>query len=536
MTSQSPLLRRGLFLWVILSFTIGFYLLPILPGKAQQQGGKTLYLPTVSYIPEAKGGIPGMPSSPRQPPVLPTGGQEFFVSPSGSSSGDGSRARPWDLTTALDHPAAVRPGDTLWLLGGVYGGGGSTRYTSRLEGTGERPILVRGYPGERARVNGGILAEGAWTWFWGFEIFNSSTERTGDAVDRPPGLYLMGRGHRAINLVVYNTGHPGIGFWSEVGDGGEVYGCLIWGVGTYDTDRSGRTRGSAIYAQNQSGTRRIYENISFRNFTTGMKAYAEEGYVNGFDFEGNITFENGDRLIFVSGRDNPVTNLRMVENYSYRTPSESDAPVRLGYAEVDQNDAIIQNNYFVNGTNEDGAFWVKRFRSLTVTGNVFVSPNMEATWIRPVGTATTVWDHNRYYGGSASPFRMDTATYSFSGWQSRTGFDANSTYSTSRPSGVNAFLRPNQYDANRANLVIYNWDRTDSVNVDLSSFLRPGQRFEIRDAQNFFGSPAVSGVYAGGTVSIPMNLTAVSEIPGETPFRNVHTSTEFGAFVVFRLP
>jgi len=39
-------------------------------------------------------------------------------------------------------------------------------------------ILVRQYPGERAIVDGGIQAEGAWTTFWGFEITNSSSSRT----------------------------------------------------------------------------------------------------------------------------------------------------------------------------------------------------------------------------------------------------------------------------------------------------------------------------------------------------------------------
>ena len=47
--------------------------------------------------------------------------REFFVSPGGSAKGDGSIKSPWDLVTALKHPSAVRPGDTIWLRGGVYG-------------------------------------------------------------------------------------------------------------------------------------------------------------------------------------------------------------------------------------------------------------------------------------------------------------------------------------------------------------------------------------------------------------------------------
>src|SRR5262249_29737293 len=40
---------------------------------------------------------------------------DFFVSATGSPAGDGSKANPWDLQSAFNHPAAVRPGDTLWL-------------------------------------------------------------------------------------------------------------------------------------------------------------------------------------------------------------------------------------------------------------------------------------------------------------------------------------------------------------------------------------------------------------------------------------
>src|SRR5690242_6677978 len=45
---------------------------------------------------------------------------DFFVSPTGSPSGDGSFTKPWDLATALAGPAEVTPGSTIWLRGGLY--------------------------------------------------------------------------------------------------------------------------------------------------------------------------------------------------------------------------------------------------------------------------------------------------------------------------------------------------------------------------------------------------------------------------------
>jgi hypothetical protein len=74
----------------------------------------------------------------------------FFASSTGTSAGDGSQARPWDLRTALSQPGAVRPGDTIWVRGGTYAGG----HSSALNGTATAPIVVRNYNGERATVDG----------------------------------------------------------------------------------------------------------------------------------------------------------------------------------------------------------------------------------------------------------------------------------------------------------------------------------------------------------------------------------------------
>jgi len=45
---------------------------------------------------------------------------EFQVTPTGSSTGDGSAAKPWDLQTALNQPSTVQPGDTIWIRAGVH--------------------------------------------------------------------------------------------------------------------------------------------------------------------------------------------------------------------------------------------------------------------------------------------------------------------------------------------------------------------------------------------------------------------------------
>ena len=76
----------------------------------------------------------------------------------------------------------------------------------------------------------------------------------------------------------------------------------------------------------------------------------------------------------------------------------------------------------------------------------------------------------------------------------------------------------------------------DAVSIDLSPILEPGDAFEIRDAQNYFGPPVASGTYAGKSVEIPMGGTAVAAPVGTPVKPYVHTPKEFGAFVVRRVP
>src|SRR6185312_9465418 len=89
-------------------------------------------------------------------PTLPNGAS-WYVSPTGTPSGDGSMASPWDIDTALHGPPQVKPGDTIWIRGGKYGGGQSDSVIqSSLVGTETNPILVRAYPAERVTIDAGL--------------------------------------------------------------------------------------------------------------------------------------------------------------------------------------------------------------------------------------------------------------------------------------------------------------------------------------------------------------------------------------------
>src|SRR5207244_11688320 len=121
----------------------------------------------------------------------------LYVTSSGSARGDGSSASPWDLATALSQPSAVHPGDTIWLRGGTYRG----VFTSTLTGTTAAPIIVRQYPAERTIIDGSMTINGADTWYWGFEVMNSSPSTTA-----PTGITVFGARAKLINLLVHAAG------------------------------------------------------------------------------------------------------------------------------------------------------------------------------------------------------------------------------------------------------------------------------------------------------------------------------------------
>ena len=94
---------------------------------------------------------------------------EFYVSPNGKQKGTGTKEDPFDIVTALSGRKSVQPGDTVWLRGGIYTlpadpKSGEFTIEFGLEGTPEKPIIVRQMPGERATIDVALTLAGSDTW------------------------------------------------------------------------------------------------------------------------------------------------------------------------------------------------------------------------------------------------------------------------------------------------------------------------------------------------------------------------------------
>lgn len=369
-------------------------------------------------------------------------------------------------------------------------------------------------------------------------------------------------GTKLINLIIRNTGHPAIGFWSQ-GDGGEINGCIIWGSGVYDYDPQfaggvGTPRGRAAYCQNTLGTAYLKNNITFRTFTGGLEGFGETGPVRGFVFDHNLCFDSPtEEPIEISSGSTPMTNNSVWTNFT-------TGRIVAGYQSKTN---LLQNlvgNVCVNGTlgavdfvsgiYTNNTIYISSNR--TTTDNSSVSFNGAGSV--PKAQLSMTWDYNTYYFQNPShphqfAFRSsDPATNASDGsgnllyandlnksWQEQSGFDAHSIYATNWPTNMTVMVTPSDYDANRWHVGVVNTTSSNTVNLDLYAMgITNGQNVDIRDAQNYFVS-LFNGNCPGQFYSLPLTLTNVADINGTlTHYTNFHTNARtpglFNAFVVIR--
>jgi len=373
------------------------------------------------------------------------------------------------------------------------------------------------------------------------------------------GIDLHGKGNKAINLIIHDVGHPGIGFWDQ-GAGGEINGCQFWGVGHYDYTAgfNGTPRGTAIYSQNGGeGMAQIKNCIFHHVLTDGAEVFGETGPVQDFVFNGNISCANGTLVsLEIASGSTSTTNTWMTNNILMGPPT-------LSYVSLSNTAEYVSGNVMVNG-----GFALKETTASVLTNNdVFLTKNagvgasavQYSSTIFSSNNLSLTWDYNHYYiGDGASPFQWlftssegtphnnaggDTLTFGGDnghGWKAWTGFDAHSTCVTNWPTDylrVKSFAL--DYDANRHFISVVCTTGATSTTIDLgTNGFANGDIYTLRDAQNYF-TVIAQGVYSGSALSLPLNLTNIATLQGSvTNFVPQHTNVQtpglFNAFVLDR--
>jgi hypothetical protein len=524
----------------------------------------------------------------------PTSGT-WYVAPQGRPTGLGTLASPWDLATALAGGPSrntVLPGDTILVRGGTYAGS----FRCDLKGTEAAPIVVRNFAGERVILDNArfstpslhVPANSRYVWIWGLELVNSDTSRLANVGGNTPPIQrgrsvipmdVMGANIKVINCIV-RDGSNGIGVWNNTtlwgkAKNAEVYGCLVFNNGWHAPDRG---NGHGIYAQNSHSASdpsllQIKETMIWNNFGYGLHAYSgNEAAVNNMLFEGVISFNNGSpvgsyRRAPLRSPNIAAVSTHRVQKITIRNcylyhPStalaEEYAASLLAGSENTLNTGLTLENSVLGGGGL--LMWLQGWKGAVVNGNLFAGRGSQTKLVR-VDThdqkvpTDYLWNDNTYLdetiplgNGGRYTFRCAgvrdqapggtmTEALRYSAWRSGTGFDSASAYAATVGAGTpnRVVLRPNVYERGRAHVVIYNWDRRSTVDVDLSaSGLANGQAFEIRNVQNYFGAPAARGAYnsARPIVSLPMTDTVVTPPTGFEQYPIPSTLPEFGAFVL----
>ena len=496
---------------------------------------------------------------------------QFYVSPTGVPTNPGTITSPWDLQTALNQPISVKPGDTIWVRGGIYTHApqGATIspqqqgwiFWSKLVGTAASPIIVRGYPGERAIIDGGawvyqnatgrptIDIQGAYTWYWDLEIVSLSTEARfspddssfPSSVNRSDGPNVFGKSIKLINCVVHDLA-AGISAWGQAGDF-EAYGNIGYNNGWQGTPHA---HGHNVYTQNYvSSLPKFYlDNIFLNAFQFNSQAYgsskAEVAHMRFY----NNTFFNSNELI--GGRtDTELRDNQFNDNYLYNSEAALAYMAGTNYWDV-----TATGNYVVEGRIQIG-FWKNvTFNNNTIISVVYGSLT-DVVLATPPGSPLNPawkWDNNIYMAyDPAMPNNINTSNFPIEGegwyklaaWRTRSGYDLNSSYKNILPAANNIILRPNKYDNNRANLTIYNWQNQSTITIDTSALNAKGwvsgDNVEVHNVQDYY-KDVVTGVYNGNSIIVNMAKSAhtVALPLGWNTALGPNTFPAFGAFVLIK--
>ena len=480
-----------------------------------------------------------------------------FAAAHGSSGWDGSFRHPWDLQTALSGgKGRVLPGDTIWLKGGTYRG----PFRSRLVGSSLAPIVVRQYPGERAIIDGAgshydtFVAAGAHTVFWGFELTNTDPRGSSSpsATERADMVANYASHTKFINLILHDGG---VGFYasSDAGDV-EISGCVIYNIGYQGPDRG---HGHAVYAKSDFGPLLVRDNVMFNQYGFGVHAYTNRatGQLHNIHIDGNVIFDSGvlstnshSANILAGGGQVPADDLSVRDNMTYFVTSYGATNIQVGPTSALQNGSVaVSNNYAVGGT---PVLYLGYWREASVTGDTLVGTSDIVTLADPdaagglgasgasggSGATGEQWSQNVYYrdpGAAAWAYRG--TRYPFHKWRAASGRGASDRVADVAPRTAHIAVLPNRYESGRATIVVYNWSRAASVTVDVLGVLAQGDRYEVRNVQDLFGEPVVSGRYSGEPISVPMAGVRPPPPFGMPTSRAPMTGPDFDVFLLTRV-
>jgi hypothetical protein len=465
---------------------------------------------------------------------------DLHVSPIGRPAGPGTKERPFDIVTALSGSVG-KPGDTFWIDNGVYQIG---KLETKIQGAPGQPITFRQMPAQRAQLVGSLTLwdSAGYVIFRDFELYSGEIRRvskqTGagfkptDLPNFTGGIQVYAPNYSFINLVVHDTVRSAF-YTSAEATNTLIYACLVYNTGWTSPDNA---EGHSFYLQ---GPGQISDCIAFNSTGVNFHLYAngEGHWLRNLTADGNVAFGAGTlqqvrpSRDWIAGVDRPsisADNIVLKNNMGF----VPDNPIILTQVQIGRENmngtVILSSNYWPQG------IVLNNWKNATISGNVIAPQNSDpAVELQQDLTKTTgQWNGNYYFQASSrGKFRACATDCSFADWKKTTGHDTASTCNAARLSGTKIFIRPNRYEPGRANIVVYNWDKLEKVGVDARSVLNVGAAYEVRNAQDFFAPPVLSGIFDGQPLQLPMTGLTVAKpmAPLQTP---APTGPTFNVFIL----
>lgn len=404
----------------------------------------------------AFGGSTGVPETVDSVVVWSAVPSPLFVSPKGGTAGEGSRATPMDLQSAIDF---APPGTDIRMLDGVYTPADGSGFTFRASGTPQARIrLIQDSPGlGKAIIDGFVPGKpiapssaclnlnggtgGNFVDLYGFRVTNSDSSRSFDGA-----AHCWDAGVQVANAVATNLYHiisdnHGVSNFSLMGtnEGGVTYyGLLSFNNGNPLGFNGGS--GYGIYAQSDphGADRKVVQACILWN-TYGqdsspanpylIHSYAHHGNLEDQDYLDNIFLASPARggpiadyvtwgvpILWGSFRQ-PVVGGTFQRNVMMKPFSVRvlRGQCSIGYSAHDNFDVQILDNHFMGGCQ------VNAFRAATIRGNVLVATgtvnggkskkqvDSAGCWVvvqnhaAPTDLTNWTWGANAYYDAVERP-------------------------------------------------------------------------------------------------------------------------------------
>ncbi|TDQ18699.1 putative secreted protein (Por secretion system target) [Algoriphagus boseongensis] len=478
-----------------------------------------------------------------------------YAAPNGSDSANGlSESTPLSLSKAFSSSSPLVPGDTLYLLDGVYEG----NFVLDKSGTAAKPIYILPKSEGKAIIDAGknrtsgtgIIVNASNVWIIGIHVTSSSLnkrEDLGQSVPYESGIVVFGPNVKLINCWIYDIPGGGLELWRPALNL-EVYGCVIFNNGSQSSTR-GTGHGMYIQHDEPDFPKIIRNNFVFQNASQGINIFTTNPPNGGVLVFENTSFNTGaiadfNGLLFrpphnftVGSENNLSFSIRAYDNVFYsdlqngRLTKDQVSNVTLGRNYQPNQDFQFYNNTLYGGGNQVEIQPLETFR---FTENTFY--NVHGKFFQfltlPQSLPNTTWNSNLYYLLNSD--NLGFTGLNFTDWKTNSGFDAGSTLATLAPSSSKIWVRKNNYDSKKFYVTILNSGGLDNVAVDFSSYsISPGSTYELIDIQNPFEEESkVKGTYQSGSIGFPMNRTKSLAPKGNMPYAPVHTESTLGTFQI----